>query len=378
MKNMKIVVVMPTYNESKSIGRMIEALAVEFKKITSHEICLLVVEGNSPDGTADVVREHMKKHDFVHLLMEEKKAGLGAAYVYGFRYAMKDLHADVLIEMDADFQHDPKELVSLIKGIDDGYDYVVGSRFTKGGSIPKDWGFKRKLLSIGGNTLSKIILGIRGVNDFTTGFKASRVKGFVDTIDLDNILSKGFAYKLDLLYKMHKAGAKIKEVPIQFRSRDEGVSKMERNNPIDSLRVVITLRLNDPDTQKFLKFCVVGFTGLFVDSSIFNILRLSIKNSKTASLISGFIAMLTTFTLNNYWSFKNNKIEGSAKKVRGFVIYILSSYVPIVFRSQLIKFSVSKFGDTFWVSNISFFIGIVVGLIWNYFVYSRIIWKDKK
>lgn len=378
MKNMKIVVVMPTYNESKSIGRMIEALAVEFKKITSHEICLLVVEGNSPDGTADVVREHMKKHDFVHLLMEEKKAGLGAAYVYGFRYAMKDLHADVLIEMDADFQHDPKELVSLIKGIDDGYDYVVGSRFTKGGSIPKDWGFKRKLLSIGGNTLSKIILGIRGVNDFTTGFKASRVKGFVDTIDLDNILSKGFAYKLDLLYKMHKAGAKIKEVPIQFRSRDEGVSKMERNNPIDSLRVVITLRLNDPDTQKFLKFCVVGFTGLFVDSSIFNILRLSIKNSKAASLISGFIAMLTTFTLNNYWSFKNNKIEGSAKKVRGFVIYILSSYVPIVFRSQLIKFSVSKFGDTFWVSNISFFIGIVVGLIWNYFVYSRIIWKDKK
>jgi len=88
--------------------------------------------------------------------------------------------------------------------------------------------------------------------------------------------------------------------------------------------------------------------------------------------------MLTTFTLNNYWSFKNNKIEGGGKKIRSFVIYILSSYVPIIFRSQLIKFSVSKFGDTFWVSNIAFFVGIVVGLIWNYLVYSKIIWKDKK
>ena len=374
---MKIVVVIPTYNESKNIGRLIEALDVEFKKILSHELYLLVVEGNSPDGTADVVREKMKKFDFVHLLMEAKKAGLGAAYVYGFRYAMKELGADVLVEMDADFQHDPKELASLIKGIDDGYDYVIGSRFTKGGSIPKTWGFKRKLFSVGGNTLSKIILGIRGVNDFTTGYKVSRVKGFADTIDLDNILSKGFAYKMDLLYKMHKAGAKIKEVPIQFGLRDEGTSKMEKNNLKDSLRVVTTLRLKDPDTQKFLKFCAVGFAGLFVDSALFNILRFSIGNSKTASLISGFIAMLTTFTLNNFWSFKNNKIEGNSKKIQGFIIYILSSYVPIVFRSQLIKFSVSRFGDTFWVSNITFFIGIVVGLIWNYLVYSKIIWKDK-
>ncbi|HPD73725.1 MAG TPA: glycosyltransferase family 2 protein [bacterium] len=374
---MKIVVVIPTYNESKNIGRLIEALNVEFKKIPSHEFHLLVVEGNSPDGTADVVKEQMKKYDFVHLLMEEKKAGLGAAYVYGFKYAMKELGADVLVEMDADFQHDPKELVDLIKGIDDGYDYIIGSRFTKGGSIPESWELKRKLFSKGGNTLSKIILGIRGVNDFTTGYKVSRVKGFADSIDLDNILSRGFAYKLDLLYKMHKAGAKIKEVPITFGLRDEGASKMEKNNLKDSLRVVTTLRLKDPDTQKFLKFCAVGFAGLFVDSALFNILRLSIRNSKTASLVSGFIAMLTTFTLNNFWSFKNNKIEGNSKKIQGFIIYILSSYVPIVFRSQLIKFSVSRFGDTFWVSNITFFIGIVVGLIWNYLVYSKIIWKDK-
>jgi dolichol-phosphate mannosyltransferase len=374
---MKIVIVIPTYNESKNIGRLIEALDKEFKNIPSHELNLLVVEGNSPDGTADVVREKMKDYKFVHLLMEEKKAGLGAAYVYGFKHAMGEMKADVLIEMDADFQHDPKEIKNFVKQIDDGYDYVIGSRFVKGGSIPKEWEFKRKMYSKLGNTLSKVILGIRGVNDFTTGYKASRVKGYADSIDLDNILSKGFAYKMDLLYKMHKAGAKIKEIPIQFGLRDEGTSKMERNNMIDSLRVVLNLRLKDPQTQKFLKFCVVGVTGLIADSGLFNILRISLSNSKTASLLSGLIAMLVTFTLNNFWSFKENKISGITGKIKGFFIYILSSYVPIFLRSQMIKFSISKFGDTFLVSNITFFIGIVLGLIWNYTVYNKIIWKEK-
>jgi dolichol-phosphate mannosyltransferase len=375
---MKIVVVIPTYNEAKNIGRLIEALNIEFKKIPSHEFHLLVVEGNSPDGTADVVREKMKKFDFVHLLMEEKKAGLGAAYVYGFRHSMRELNADVLIEMDADFQHDPEELKNLINEIDNGYDYVIGSRFVKGGSIPEEWEFKRKLFSKMGNIVSKVILGVRGVNDFTTGYKASRVKGFADFIDLDNILSKGFAYKIDLLYKMHRAGAKIKEVPIKFGLRDEGDSKMEKNNLKDSLRVVIMLRLRDEQTQKFLKFCAVGFAGLFVDSGLFNILRITLGNSKTASLISGLLAMLTTFLLNNFWSFKKNKIEGVGKKATGFIVYMVSSYFPIFLRSNLIKFSVSKLGDTFWVSNGAFFIGVVFGLVWNYLVYSKIIWKEKK
>jgi len=375
---MKIVVVIPTYNEAKNIGRLIDALSVVFKEIPSHDMHVLVVEGNSPDGTADVVREKMKQYDFVHLLMEEKKAGLGAAYVYGFKYAMKELGADVLVEMDADFQHDPRELKNLIKEIENGYDYVIGSRFTKGGTIPKEWGFKRKFFSKAGNAVSKIILGIKGLNDFTTGYKASRVKGYADSIDLDNILSKGFAYKIDLLYKMHKAGAKIKEVPIHFGLRDEGESKMEGNNLKDSLRVVITLRLRDPDTKKFLRFCVVGFIGFFVDTGLFNLLRVYTENPKTSSLISGFIAMLTTFTLNNFWSFKKNKIEGTRKKITGFIIYIISSYIPIFLRSQMIKFAVSRFGNTFWVANITFLIGVILGLIWNYCVYSKIIWKDKK
>lgn len=373
---MKVVIVVPTYNEAKNIGRLIDVISEKIKAIP-HETKVLVVDGTSPDGTADVVREKMRTYSFVDLVVKEK-GGLGADYIYGFKYAMDKIGADVIVEMDADFQHDPKDLPSLVAEIDNGYDYVIGSRFVEGGSIPKDWELKRKLFSKLGNIFTKVTLGIFNINDFTTGYKASRVKGFVDQIDFDTVLSKGFAYKIDLLYKMCKLGAKVKEIPIQFATRDEGISKMEANNPIDSLRVVVTLRLRDKKTQRFLKFCIVGFTGLFVDSGLFNLFRVTLFSSKLSSLVSGFIAMITTFLLNNFWSFKESKLEGTSKKITSFIVYIISSYIPIIFRSWLIKFSIDRFGDTFIVSNTAFFIGIVIGLVWNFTVYSKIIWKDKK
>ncbi len=374
---MKIVIVIPTYNEAKNIGRLIDVVGEEFKKMSQHNFHVLVVDDSSPDGTAKIVEEKSKQFNFVHLLVRKEKNGLGVAYTHGFKYAMKELGADVLIEMDADFQHDPKDIVRLVAEIDSGYDYVIGSRFCKGGGIPKQWGFKRRLFSKGGNLTSKIILGVKGVNDFTTGYKASRVKGFVDTIDLNNILSKGFAYKMDLLYKMHKAGAKIKEIPIQFGLRDEGSSKMEKNNLFDSLKVVLMLRLKDKDVQKFLKFCAVGFIGLITDAGLANIFRITILSSKNAPLVSGFIAMMVTFLLNNFWSFNELKIKGIGSKFLYFIVYCVSSYVPIIFRSYLVGFCVNKFGNSFIVFNIAFFIGIVVGLVWNFLVYSKIIWRKK-
>lgn len=373
---MKIVIVIPTYNEKENIGRMIDVLDEQFKNITEHECHLLVVEGNSPDGTADVVKDKSKKYSFVHLLMEQKKAGLGAAYIYGFNYAVKEMKADIIVEMDADFQHDPADLPRLIKEIDNGSDYVIGSRFTKGGSIPKEWAFYRKLLSIGGNIFSKVVLGIYNVNDFTSGFKASRVKNFVDKMDMSSVLSGGFAYKIDFLFKMHRLGAKIKEVPIRFGIRDRGDSKMEKNNFSDSLRVVLSLRYNE--NKNFFKFCIVGGIGFIVDTGLFNIVRILGIASNISAIISGSIAMITTFTLNNYWSFKERKIEGAEKKIYSLAIYVLSSYIPIVVRSFLVKFAVNNFGDTFIISNTAFFIGIILGLIWNYTVYNRIIWKGKK
>lgn len=385
---MRVVIVIPTYNEIENIKKLIPELASEFKKYPEYDFHILVVDDTSPDGTYKVVKELEEQTSFVHLLLGEEKKGLGDAYIRGFKYAMEALNPDIIVEMDADFQHDPKDVIRLVEPIkEEGFDYVIGSRFTKGGSIPKDWEFYRKFLSVGGNILSKIILGIFSVNDFTTGFKASRVHGFVDKLDLDNLLSKGFAYKIDLLYRMHKLKAKIKEIPITFGLRGEGESKMARNNPFDSLKVVLLLRANDIPVVKnivknknFLKFCVVGGIGFLVDGGSFNLLRLiPAVGSVYASAIAGFLGMLTTFILNNYWSFGDRTLgEGKKKKIKSTIIYFISSYIPILFRSKLVDWAIAWLGDTFIVSNTAFLIGIIIGLIWNFTVYSRIIWKGKK
>ncbi len=370
---MKVVVVIPTYNECENIRLLIPALCDEYKNFPHHEIHTLIVDGNSPDGTGEEVKLLEEKYPGTHLLREKEKAGLGAAYVYGFKHAMHEMGAEVVVEMDADFQHDPKDFTSMLKKFDEGYDYIIGSRYIKGGSVPKQWAFYRKFLSIGGNLFSKLVLGIFNVNDFTTGFKISRVKGYLDKIDLDQINSSGFAYKIDLLFKMHKVGAKIKEVPIKFGLRDRGDSKMEKDNMRDSLRVVALLRYED--SKSFFKFLIVGLTGLFADSSVFSLLRMTVIGSTMASAISGFIGMLTTFTLNNVWSFGDRKIKDTSKKLKSFLVYFMSSYIPIIFRSWLIDFSVKRYGGTAVVEYTAFFVGIVVGLIWNYTVYSKLIWK---
>jgi dolichol-phosphate mannosyltransferase len=372
---MKVVIVVPTYNEADNLKRLIPVLAEEFKKI-QHNCHVLVVDGNSPDGTADMIRDFERMYPFVHLLLEKQKAGIGAAYVYGFKHAISEMDAEVLMEMDADFQHDPKDIKRFLDEIDDGYDYVIGSRFVEGGSIPQEWALYRKLFSWGGSFVSKLVLGIFNVKDFTTGYKASRVKGFVDRLDLDHIISKSFAYKIELLYRMHKLGAKIKEIPIEFGLRDRGESKIESNTLFDCLRVVLTIRYNE--NKNFFKFLVVGSIGFAVDSILANVLRISFLSSSTASLSSGFIAMVTTYLLNNYWSFSDRKqITDTAKRLANFAVYVVFSYIPIIFRSWLISWTVSTFGDNFLIFNIAFVLGVIIGLIWNFTVYSKLIWRHK-
>lgn len=374
---MKIVVVIPTYNEKENIKKLVPILDDVFKK-SDYDFNVLVVDGNSPDGTNDEVISLSKKYKFLHPLLENQKAGIGAAYFYGFKYAMKEMKADILVEMDADLQHDPKVLPSLVKPIiENKADYVIGSRFTKGGSIPKEWAFIRKFFSVGGNIFSKIVLGIYNVNDFTTGYKASRVKGFVDKLDFDKVGSASFAYKVDLLFKTHRLGARIQEVPITFGLRDRGVSKIENNTFFDTLKLVIMLRVYEK--KSFVKFIIVGFAGLFVDAGLFNIFRLlHFLAPAFGAFISGSLAMLTTFLLNNYWSFGDRKLEESSAKIKGALLYFVSSYVPILVRAKLVYWAVVWFGNGFIPTNVAFFIGISFGLVWNFTVYSKIIWRKNK
>lgn len=238
----KIVVIIPTFNEKKSITALIDALESEFKVIPNHAMEILIVDGNSPDGTADAVRKMMPANQNLKLIIEQEKQGLGMAYIAGMRYAIDRLNADAFIEFDGDFQHDPKDIKRLIAEYDKGCDYVIGSRYIVGGSIPREWAWYRKLLSRFGSLFTQYMLWLP-VKDNTSGFKLTRVEGFASRLPLDQneILSRRHAYKIHLLYMMHKLGAKIKEVPIKFLERKGGDSKSSAEDIFESLRVVLRL-----------------------------------------------------------------------------------------------------------------------------------------
>lgn len=371
---MKIVVVIPTYNERDNIKILINALSQKFELFPKYTFSILVVDGNSKDGTAEEVENLSQKFKNLHLLKEKSKSGLGSAYIQGFKFSMENLKADYVVEMDADLQHSPLDFVKLISEIENGYDLIIGSRYVKGGSVPKEWAFYRKMVSYFGSLFARILLRIPKVKDFTSGFKVTKVKGVLDQIDFSKIKSKGFAYKMDFIILFSDMKVKFKEVPIDFGLRDRGTSKMEKTNFKESLNLVISYFKER--NKNFLKFVIVGFGGLFTDLLIFNISNIYVR-SATASVISGSVAMLFTFTMNNFWSFKDREAITLRMLLPTLVFYVASSYVPILLRSYLIHELEVRFGEGFLISNLGMLIGISFGIIWNFTVYSKIIWKKK-
>jgi len=241
---MKIIIIIPTYNEREILSRLLDAVEREFKLIRNHQMGILVVDGNSPDGTAGVVLEKAKIYSNIELIIEKEKRGLGMAYVAGMNYAINNLKADAIIEFDGDFQHDPADIKRLVAEFDNGYDYVIGSRYIAGGGVPEEWALYRKLLSKYGSLYIKYVLSIP-TNDNTSGLKLSRVKNFAEKLPLDEkkILSRQFAYKIQFLYETIRMGAKVREIPIRFLERKEGDSKSSFKDILESLRVVSVLFL---------------------------------------------------------------------------------------------------------------------------------------
>lgn len=392
MKQLPVaVIVIPTYNEVTQTSKMIEHLFnITFPKIKDYDVKLLYVDGNSPDGTANLVKEQQKKYSNLHLLVETKKEGIGAAYVKGFRYAMNELKADVVIEFDSDFQHPPKSIPAMLSEISDGYDYVLGSRKIKGGSNPKGWGFNRVFWSEAGGFSARTILFFPTklffqITDPTTGLKASRVKGFADTIDMDHLYSRSFGYKLEFLFKMTKLGAKVKEIPLRFGLRVAGESKIEPQTAKDILRTVILLRWNDTTTQKFLKFGTIGLFGFAINKIGLDIFAKLLGNfidsvgirNTVANAMAAEVSIISNFILNNLWTFKNEKLIWGTKLIKKFTTFNLSSVVSgIVIPSIVIGIGTQTFGDAYR----TLFLVIAVFAITvplNWFIYNTFIWKKK-
>lgn len=223
----RALIIIPTYNEKDNIRDIATAVLEQQKDIHDTVISVLVVDDNSPDGTADIVRQMQRPEEFgpekVHLMQRMGKMGLGTAYVAGFKYGL-EREFDYIFEMDADFSHDPNEIKVFLKEIKN-FDLVVGSRYITGANVA-NWPLRRLLLSYYANLYARVITGIK-VHDATGGFKCFRRK-VLEAIDLDDIRSNGYAFQIEMNFRAWRKGFTIKEIPIVFVDRHAGTSKMSK------------------------------------------------------------------------------------------------------------------------------------------------------
>ncbi|MDQ6776208.1 MAG: polyprenol monophosphomannose synthase [Actinomycetota bacterium] len=233
----RVWVVMPTYNEAENLDRIIHAVDAELERVAPGEHRILVVDDNSPDGTGAIADALAAELDSVEVLHRASKQGLGHAYLAGFVRALAG-EADLVIEMDSDFSHEPRYLQDLVLAAADA-DLVLGSRYVPGGGV-RDWGLLRRLISRGGGLYARTILGIK-VRDLTGGFKCFR-REVLEAIELETVSSEGYTFQIELTYRALLAGFHVREIPIVFLDRAAGSSKMSAKIAFEAIWLVPRLR----------------------------------------------------------------------------------------------------------------------------------------
>ena len=357
---MKVVVIVPTYNERLNIRPLITALQEQFQAM-SHDMHVLVVDDRSPDGTAEVVQELQARYPNVHLL-EGEKAGLGTAYIRGIRHAFHSLHAEVMFQMDADFSHRPEDVRRLMAEIDGGADFVIGSRYVVGGSIPGEWGLLRKLTSWGGNVVARHVAGIYQVRDCTAGFRAIR-SSLLRRTRLGSSKVQGYAFQVVLLHAAAVAGAQIREIPVDFIDRKQGQSKLGLSDVIEFIINAWWIRFQS--SRIFIKFGIVGASGVLVNLGFFTLLLAIGVNKYVASPLAIQLSVFWNVLLNNCWTFRwqrtNDRTRLNGVKFKIMFLALAASYGTFVALSL-------AFPDV--APRVHQFIGIVPATLANYFLNS--------
>jgi dolichol-phosphate mannosyltransferase len=358
---LKIVVVVPTYNERENVGLLIDALEQQFQRLR-HDMHILVVDDNSPDDTAAVVREKAAVVDNLHLL-SSNRIGLGDAYVRGLSFALEVLKADAVVQMDADFSHRPEDLPYLLEAFDEGRDVVIGSRYTVGGSVPANWAFFRKALSSLGNLVARYLAGLYRVRDCTAGFRVLRSE-LLRKIDLQAIRVQGYAFQVTLLHEAFVEDADILEKPVDFVDRVRGESKLGFRDIVEFVVNAWWIRLRNSRT--FIRFGIVGLSGTVVNVGLFSLLLSAGMDKFLASPLAIEVSIVWNFLLNNYWTFGHRKTR-DRKRIKGLKYNFVS----------LVALAVSY--TTFVILAVSFphvrpelhqIAGIVPATLVNYFLNS--------
>jgi len=230
--------VLPTYNEAKNIEKIMGAAAEVLAAAAPEGFRILVVDDGSPDGTGQIADAMQERHEWARVLHRTEKGGIGPAYLAGFERALSE-GAGFVMEMDSDFSHDPADLARLLEAARTDADLALGSRYVPGGGV-SDWGLLRRLVSEGGSTYARIVLGLK-VRDLTGGFKCFRAE-VLEAIDFATVRSHGYAFQVELTYRTVQNGFRVVEVPITFREREHGESKMHWRIAAEAMWLVPMLR----------------------------------------------------------------------------------------------------------------------------------------
>ncbi|HET7713395.1 MAG TPA: glycosyltransferase family 2 protein [Patescibacteria group bacterium] len=373
---MKVIVVNPTYNEAENVERLIREVQ-DVGKGSGYDLHQLIVDDNSPDHTAEIVKRLQKTYPKLHLVTGLRQ-GLGAAYVRGFKHALDSMNPDVLVQMDADFSHNPLDLPRLLREIEAGEDIVIGSRYVPGGSVPADWGWFRKINSLGASVFARFVAGIYQVHDITTGYRAIRVKEVADQVNWDRVFAKGYSFQLMSIYRLLQHTDKVREIPIQFVDRTRGESKVGLNatyfrDVLEFMRNAWLLRAKR--TELLFKFLVVGGIGFLVNAFVWRtLLEVTPLGLGTAQLISGEVSIISNFLLNNFWTFAARDTKHTLRS--RFIQYNLTAFVSVLIASAVIELLAYLFGAT--PSLRYLFIGVAVGTLWNWLVTNYWIFKERK
>lgn len=390
----KVVVVAPTYNEKGSIEKVIELILQQNGKISGFDIHVLIVDSHSPDGTGVTAKHLASKNNKVHFL-DVKERGLGLAIIEGYKYALHTLNADVLMQIDADMQHNPNEIPLFLEKIRQGYNFVQGSRNIPGGN--NGISLTRQMFSLGSAWICRLLTGIWSITDFTPSYRAYSRDLYLK-MNLDAIPWQGTTFLIQpaSIVEANKAGAKMVEVPIKFMSRRADRSKNEvANYIIDILGYTIETRLSiwgikvpflywARRSKTFIKFGVVGFIGTIIDFIFYNLLISFIGfRPATSKGISTEIAILNNFSLNNIWTFKKRKTKSTLWQK--LIIFNFVSLGGLGMSVMIVKILDSIYGEgilnfgfvQIHYYNLYFFATIPPQMVWNFFMNSLVTWKNQ-
>ncbi len=368
----KVVILLPTYNEKEIIETTIGEVIKYISKITDFNICVLIVDSVSPDGTGKIVEEISKKDNRVELL-SVKERGLGLGLVKGYEYAFNKLGAEIVLQMDADLQHNPADIPKLLAPFNKDYDFVQGSRFIKGGGNNLEP--HRRFLSWAANLTARILFGALGIHEFTTSFRAFR-KRVWQKIDFSRVPHRGksFIFQPAFLQAVLQQNIKIIEVPIIFTDRRKGYSKMDMvQYSYELLRYGLKIRTKMH--AKFIKFCIVGTSGALIQSIIYGLFK-EIIHPSGAIMIGAELAIINGFIWNNRWTYRDRQIIGN--KMGKFIQYNVGSLGSLVIQGATVGIGIAMFGRSQLTDWFFACLGIGIGLIWNFVFYSKVVWKKNQ